>query len=229
MHNESDALQILAMAATSTKKKQDRPGKRSRSHSESTSMADSSVVAYRRGGGTGGDGRQADRPFMTEGDTRARSGERGSRRQGADGQEDEDDLDERAQEAEEGLSTRGGSAHPLSPSAETWQDGHAARETGPSWNHGRRVNGKVSFNTSAGKGQAKVPTARPTLLSFPLVAKGIMDPEQVCHFGNVFFNKHHYVFVSVRCLFSVVLDAATRKTHSVIDRTCLSSFHLCSP
>ena len=229
MHNESDALQILAMAATSTKKKQDRPGKRSRSHSESTSMADSSVVAYRRGGGVAGDGRQADGALMTEGDTRARSSERGSRRRGADGQEDEDDVDDRARGDEEGLSTRGGSAHLLSPSAETWQDGHTARGVGPSWDHGRRANGKVSFNTSAGKGQAKVPAARPTLLSFPLVAKGIMDPEQVCQFGNVFFNKHHYVFVSVRCLSRVALDAATRKTHSVIDRTCLSSLHLCSP
>jgi hypothetical protein len=194
MHNESDALQILAMAATSTKKKQDRPGKRSRSHSESTSMADSSVVAYRR---AGVDGLQVGGGTRTEGEIRARSDEGSARRREGAGDMDGDDSDDRVHEGEEGMSTRGGSPHPLSSSAEVWQDGATTRVGGPSWNHGRRVHGKVSFNTSAGKGQTKIPAARPCLLSFPLVAKGIMDPEQVCHFGNMFFSKHHYVFVGV--------------------------------
>lgn len=198
MHNESDALQILAMAATSTKKKQDRPGKRSRSHSVS-SHAESSVVAYRRSGGAG---ERKGRERSKDGESRPARSSEGSRRRTEVQQqvEDEDEVGDG-----EGLSTRGGSAAPLSPSPEAdWQvGGTTIRVPGPSWNHGRRTGGKVSFDASgdrSNKAQAKVAVAKPTLSTFPLVAKGIMDPEQVCHFGDMFFSKHHYVFVSVGAL-----------------------------
>ena len=196
MHNESDALQILAMAATSTKKKQDRPGKRSRSHSQ-TSHAGSSVLAYRRPGGAGdrrGTEQSRDRGGSDR-DKTARSNDGSHRRE--DGQEG-DEEDNEAGDGE-GLTTRDDSAQLLSPSIGTdFQVDASARAPGSSGNHGKRLSGKVSFTASgerAGKNQSKTPAAKPSLLSFPLVAKGIMDPEQVCLFGNMFFSKHHYVFV----------------------------------
>jgi len=194
MHNESDALQILAMAASTSKKKQDRSGKRSRSPSEvSTQM--SSATRKRRASAGGRDsigeksgGRSTGGASVHSEDQRGPEGN-----QGLVGDEGQDDQ---PMSFDAGLDAMGSPA-----TNDKWPPG-ATNEGGPKpWNTNRQGKTRVAFRSDVdsgsrtGQGQT-TPAKVPSLMTFPLVAKGIMDPEQVCQFGKKFFSDHHYVFVS---------------------------------
>jgi hypothetical protein len=193
MHNESDALQILAMAASTSKKKQGRSGKRSRSPSEAnTPMSSSSrkrraSVSGRDSVGEKSGGRSTGGASVHSEDQRGREGSQG--RVGGEGQDDQP------------MSFGAGlDASPVQN--DKWALGTTNEGGSLSWNANRQGKTRVAFRNDVdvasrtGHGET-TPAKVPSLMTFPLVAKGIMDPEQVCQFGRRFFSDHHYVFVSV--------------------------------
>ena len=193
MHNESDALQILAMAASTSKKKQDRSGKRSRSPSEASASM-SSASRKRRASVSGRD---------SVGD------KGGVRSMGAVSVHSEDQrggmesIACHAGQDDEPMSFGAGPDATGSPTPNNrWLPGAGNPGGSSSWNTNRQGKGRVAFRNDvdpasrASQGQ-NTPAKVPSLMTFPLVAKGIMDPEQVCQFGKKFFSDHHYVFVSV--------------------------------
>jgi hypothetical protein len=195
MHNESDALQILAMAATSSEKDKNRLGKRQRSVSDVDGLGmqrardgfrteidrdrDFDHAGYDSKSQQGSSSRQNDMasPANTDGHHRSPAEVMElQRRQNAQN----DEMHRNAN----GQSIAIGDACSVDNSQEETDNRR----------HGRgRLN--VSFQDVHLASGMRISAPQPVdFSSFPLVAKGILDPEQVYTFGKSFFTNHHFMF-----------------------------------